>query len=365
MKNSVVQIKLSICIPTYNRAKFIGETLESIVSQAGDNVEIVIVDGASTDNTAEVVNGYRKKFRNLVYFRSEKNMGVDRDMAKTIEFARGQYCWMFSDDDLLKPGAVKTVLKEIESGYEIYLCNITACNLRMSPYKQMFWLSAGTKNRVFNLHDKEEFKFYCNNANSIGALFSYMGSIILRRQEWNVSGFDMEFQSTGYALASSLFSFTKRRCRLKYLRSSLVFWRNDNESFQNSGGLVKRFLLDFDGYLKLADKYFANDQDSRRSFLKVMTREHPWYTVVHVASLINDKQSWLQFKNKLIAFGYSPIMIKFCRFWSMNRGLVAIAVKLKRRVVRSGIYLWMNKKNSGYGISRQWQDSCFLDDKIT
>lgn len=338
-----LEIKLSICIPTHNRAKFIAETLESVISQAGENVEIVIVDGASTDNTAQVVEGYRKKFRNLAYFRSEKNMGVDRDMAKTIELARGQYCWMLSDDDLLKPEAIKTILREIESGYEIYLCNMTACNLKMSPYKEMFLLSPRIKSRVFNLQDREEFKFYCDNANYIGAIFSYMSSIILRRQEWNIRGFDQDFQATAYALASSLLSFTKRRCRLKYLKESLVLWRNDNESFQNSGGLVKRFLLDFDGYLKLADKYFGDEEISRKSFLKVMTREHPWYTVVHVVSLIDDQQLWLEFKKKLIAFGYSPVLVEFCRLCSMNQSLVAIAVKLKRKLVRSGICLWLNK----------------------
>ena len=344
MENTASEIKLSICIPTYNRANFIGQTLENIISQAGDNVEIVIVDGASSDDTAQVVKGYWKKFKNLIYFRSEKNMGVDRDMAKTIELARGRYCWMFSDDDLLKPRAIQTILKEIESGYEIYLCNITACNLKMSAYKEMSWLSTKTKNRVFNLDKKEEFKFYCDSANSIGALFSYMSAIVLRRQEWNIAGFDRDFQGSAYALASSLISFTKRRCRLKYLKDSLVFWRNDNESFQNAGGLVNRFLLDFDGYLKLADKYFAGDKDLKKSFLKVMTREHPWYTVLHAISLINDQKLWMQFKNKLLVFGYNPVMAGFCYFCSRQKNLIKFAVKLKRKLVRSGIYLWFDKK---------------------
>ena len=56
------QIKISMCITTRNRADLIGETLASIISQAGDNIEIVIVDGASTDNTAEVVRGFKQKF---------------------------------------------------------------------------------------------------------------------------------------------------------------------------------------------------------------------------------------------------------------------------------------------------------------
>ncbi len=71
MKNSLPNIKLSICIPTYNRAQFIGGTIQSLISQAGNNVEIVIVDGASTDNTTKVVQGYQQKFKNLVYYRGD------------------------------------------------------------------------------------------------------------------------------------------------------------------------------------------------------------------------------------------------------------------------------------------------------
>ncbi|MBU1086392.1 MAG: glycosyltransferase family 2 protein [Candidatus Omnitrophica bacterium] len=342
-KSKSHKIKLSICIPTLNRASFLAETLENVMSQSNDDVEIVIVDGASKDNTAEVVEGFRAKFKNFVYYRGEKNMGVNRDMAKTIEIAHGEYCWMLSDDDLLAPGAVARMLKEIKSGCEIYLCNITACNLKMQPYKDMFWLSKKFTDRTYSLHDKAEFIQYCDNSNSIGSLFSYMSSIVVNRQAWNKTGFHDDFDDTAYALASSLLSFIKSSCRLKYIRGSLVLWRNDNESFQNAGGLVKRFYLDFDGYLKLADKYLSDDKDMRSAFLRVMTREHPWYTIINVTSFIKDPKEWKTFAMNMAAFGYSKSMIGFCRFWSKNRGLVSFAVNIKRKIVRSGIHLLLNK----------------------
>lgn len=340
MKSFLPDIKLSICIPTYNRAQFIGETLQSVISQAGSNVEIVIVDGASTDKTTEVINGFKQKFSNLVYYCGQNNMGVDRDMAKTIELSRGEYCWMLSDDDLLKPGAIKKILKEIESGYEIYLCNVTACDLFMRPLRDRLFLSAKVKDRVFNLHDKNELREYCDRANSICALFSYMSSIVLRRQEWNKAGYNYDFDGTVYALASSLFSFTKRKCRLKYIRSPLVLWRNDNESFQNTRGLVKRFLLDFDGYLQLADKYLSDDLNVRDSFLKVMTREHPWYTIINVTSFIDNPEVWKHFRAKMLRFGYNHRMAAICYVLGRQKNLVSLGVKLKRKVVKSR---WVNK----------------------
>src|SRR5260370_25638719 len=121
-------IKLSVCIPTYNRAAFIGETVESILSQTDGSVEVVVVDGASTDGTPEVVASFQKRFANLIYYRGTENLGVDRDMATSVELATGEYCWLMSSDDLVKPGAVSEVLDEIKSRADIYLCNISLCD---------------------------------------------------------------------------------------------------------------------------------------------------------------------------------------------------------------------------------------------
>jgi len=338
MENSSTKIKVSICIPTRNRACFIGQTLESVISQATDDIEIIIVDGASTDNTAEVVQGYQQRFKRLVYYRGEENMGVDRDMAKTIELAHGDYCWLLSDDDLLKPNALKRILKEIETGYEIYLSNITVCDLYMQPIRERLWFFPYVKDRVFNLHNENELIEYCNRANSIGALFSYMSSIVLSRQEWLKTGYCYEFDRTAYALAASLFSFIARKCRLKYIRSSLVSWRSGNESFQNAGGLAKRLLLDFDAYLQIADKYLSDNHKVREAFLRVMMREHSWYTIIHGISFINNPQIEREFRSKLLKFGYSLGMVKACCCLGRHKNLVSIAVAIKRAIVRTRVY---------------------------
>jgi len=322
-------------MPTRNRAAFIGEALESVISQADDSVEIVVVDGASADNTEEIVGKYRKAFRNFVYYRATENGGVNRDMAKSIELASGEYCWMLSDDDALKPGAIKRMLKEIESGYEIYLSNVTACDMRMRPIRERFWLSMHVKDRIFSLHDEEDFVLYCNKSNSIGALFSYMSSIVLRRDEWLKSGYDFDFDATAYALAATLFSFIKRKCRLKYIRDQLIFWRNDNISFQDAWGIEARYLLDLDGYLMLADKFLPDEERLREPYFRVMRREHPWYTIIHVSSAIDDSKAWERFKGKLIKFGYSPKMVDLYYVLGRNKKILNLAINIKRKIVKN------------------------------
>ena len=71
--------KLSICIATFNRAAFLPATLDSMIDQLTDEVEIVIVDGASSDNTSAVVAPYLQRSSRIRYERLDSNGGVDHD----------------------------------------------------------------------------------------------------------------------------------------------------------------------------------------------------------------------------------------------------------------------------------------------
>jgi abequosyltransferase len=114
---------LSICIATRNRADVIGETLKSILSQMSGAVEIVVLDGASTDNTRQVVESHQPGCAGLRYHRLAINGGIDRDFDRAVEEARGRYCWLMSDDDLLRPGAVAAVLAAIKQDFSLIIVN--------------------------------------------------------------------------------------------------------------------------------------------------------------------------------------------------------------------------------------------------
>lgn len=96
---------LSICIPTYNREKFLPECLDSIVCQTRFNnwdIEIIISDNASTDNTWKIIKNYQKKYNNIKYFRNNENIWWILNVLKVVELASWKYCWLMSDDDTLE-----------------------------------------------------------------------------------------------------------------------------------------------------------------------------------------------------------------------------------------------------------------------
>jgi len=115
--------RLSICIATYNRADVIGKTLESIISQATDEVEIIVVDGASPDDTATVVQQFQDQCPQLQYHHLPVKGGVDRDYCHAVSFARGAYCWLMTDDDVVNPGAVNAILERLQQGYSLIVLN--------------------------------------------------------------------------------------------------------------------------------------------------------------------------------------------------------------------------------------------------
>lgn len=324
--------RLSFCIPTYNFGAFIGETLESIISQASGGVEIIVVDGASTDNTKEVVHGFQKRFDPLIYYCREKNMGVDADLAKAVELASGDYCWLMSSDDVLVPGAVSRMTSELEHGHDIYLCNRKECDLDLNPVRIRRWLQKNTEDATFVLSDRLQLLNYLNKAESLGAFFSYISSIILLRNKWGLVEHDEKLTGTNYAHVYRLFSFIKNGCTLKYIYDALVLCRGGNDSFQRNGP-IKRVTIDLEGYHLLAEKLF-HEADLRDAFKSVMQRQYRLAMLIWLRNCATDLEEWRHLKSRFLEFGYKKSTLDIVEFLA-SLPFTGIAIKTMLRLRRT------------------------------
>ena len=103
---------LSICIPTFNRLRFLKELMPSILRQLAavpvGEVELVVSDNASTDGTAEYLRSLGDP--HLRWWTNDENIGGDRNFLKCVAEAKGAYVWLFGDDDLMPEGSVARVL---------------------------------------------------------------------------------------------------------------------------------------------------------------------------------------------------------------------------------------------------------------
>lgn len=170
-------IKLSICIATYNRAEMLRETLESIISQAPNDCEIVVSDNASTDETQRVVSDYSQRFDRLRYFRQVENKGFDLNFDSAVVFARGEYCWLVPDDDLLLPGAIETVLDALRRDLSLVVVNVEYRNFAMSKVVQPRGLHFES-DRVYRSDEMERLFL------ETGVVLKYVGSVVIKRSIW-------------------------------------------------------------------------------------------------------------------------------------------------------------------------------------
>jgi abequosyltransferase len=165
-------MQLSICIPTYNFGGFIGQTLDSLLSQVTDETEVVVLDGGSTDNTSGIVAARMLTCKQLKYHRQDFRGGIDADIEKVVSLARGRYCWLFSADDILMPGAIGKVLQAVKSNHEIYICEHILCGFNMEPIRDHPAFNNIFGPTIFHLAVAEERRRYFRLARTSEAFFS-------------------------------------------------------------------------------------------------------------------------------------------------------------------------------------------------
>jgi len=113
---------LSICIFTYNRADLLESALGSLVAQVkalGDEVELIVSDNCSLDNTREIVEQMSQRCP-IRYHRNDENIGAVRNARQSVEkLARGEFCWLLGDDELVRKGALCAIVQAVKTHPEL------------------------------------------------------------------------------------------------------------------------------------------------------------------------------------------------------------------------------------------------------
>lgn len=168
-------IKLTIAIPTYNRCKLLKMTLDSIMEQWVEGVEVLVSDNASTDDTAGVVSSYP----GICYYRNKENLGMDGNFLNCLQKAKGTYVHLMSDDDILLPGAVQKILKLIEDEKPDYI------NLNLVTYSgdRFDYDMSKYKPRI----ELQEDMITCDKSRYItplGVYLTYISATIVKRENF-------------------------------------------------------------------------------------------------------------------------------------------------------------------------------------
>ena len=112
--------KISIVTPSFNQGQYIEQTILSVLNQNYPNLEYIIIDGGSSDNTVEIIKKYEAQ---LKYWVSEPDKGQSDAINKGLEHCAGEIFNWLNSDDYLEPGALEFIAKEYQKEPFTALCN--------------------------------------------------------------------------------------------------------------------------------------------------------------------------------------------------------------------------------------------------
>jgi glycosyltransferase involved in cell wall biosynthesis len=112
---------VSIALPVYNGERFVGDAIESILSQDFTDFELVISDNASTDATSEICRRFVERDPRVCYVRNSQNIGIAANFTQSFGLVSGRYFKWMAADDMLAPGYVQACVQILESDPSIVL----------------------------------------------------------------------------------------------------------------------------------------------------------------------------------------------------------------------------------------------------
>mgnify|MGYP005781662729 CR=1 FL=1 len=93
------KIKVSVIVPVYNVEQYLEKCLDSLVRQTLNEIEIIVVDDGSQDNSRKIAEAFREKYPNKVYFFYKENEGLGEARNFGLDYAKGEYIGFVDSDD--------------------------------------------------------------------------------------------------------------------------------------------------------------------------------------------------------------------------------------------------------------------------
>jgi abequosyltransferase len=340
-------VKLSIAIPTHNGAKYIREALDSIICQLNDideEIEIVISDNASTDQTPEIIKEYQRKYTFIKYFLNEENLGADRNFDLAVRRSIGEYVWLFSDDDKMTPESIKKVLKVIDSHKDLA---VIVVNYRI--YDEI--LGKIIKERVVSEYNDILFESSDDFWSKLDVLSALISVNIVRRSLWGRSNVEC-FYSTNWVHVGVIISILPGH-KSFFISTPLIILNSGPTEWEKDGNGLKYAMMLWDLFTTIDE--LGYHKLTRDKILKSFFNRLP-------ATIKDAKSNGLVLSLKIIQDMYSRYA-NHPSFWLVDLPLLLLPNQIYNSKVVRFVYKIAKKKYKRLRSKILLLFSIFLHDK--
>ena len=175
--------RVTISIPSYNYGRFIGQTIESVLAQDYPDYEVLVIDDASKDDSAEVVGRYRDP--RIQYIQNSTNIGQFATINKALHLGRGEYFINLASDDIWYPGLLRRAVNLLETHPKL-----------MAVHTAEYCIDPGGRKLTINT---AAYPAYAEGAEALQAFFrggwhfSFSSCVMRRSIALRRGGFEKEF----------------------------------------------------------------------------------------------------------------------------------------------------------------------------
>jgi len=260
MDNTFYQKKVSVIIPTYNRAKFVPNAVRSVINQKYNNLEIVIVDDGSEDNMQTVVNSLKEEYPNIIYCHNERSKGPSGARNTGIIKSSGDYISFLDSDDIWLSGHLRNGLRILNEHPEIDVLfgNYSVVDFNTGKHLYNFFdqkkilhtlKSVQLSPDIRVLHDNLFLALIQENFFSVGSLIIKKSSMAgLLMDEAIMFAEDRDFAIKLYREANATFAFRKNPV--------VKVYRHDSNLYNTSVSSNAQKIIE--AHIYLLTKYLKN-----------------------------------------------------------------------------------------------------------
>ncbi|MBO4815553.1 MAG: glycosyltransferase [Clostridia bacterium] len=135
--------KISVIIPVFNCEKYLEKCLDSVLSQTLNDIQIILIDDGSTDNSLEIIKKYANKHSNIIYkTKSNEGQAIARNLG--IEMANGEFICFVDSDDYIEKDMLETLYQNgIENKSDIIICDYFEDYENKNIYKKSLYIDEG------------------------------------------------------------------------------------------------------------------------------------------------------------------------------------------------------------------------------
>jgi len=336
---------VSVCVPTYNYARFLPDCIESVLQQTFADWELVITDDCSDDGTPELVRRYAQAEPRIHYIINERRLGMHGNLQRATESGRGRYLKILCADDWLAPGCLGAMFRHMEGHPQVVLgtCAEIHTDEAGTPLRQQFFF-------------RKPLSVIAGPAMldrmALGNGFGGNSSLFIRASTFReIGGFDLTLLYAGDL------DLCARLCRLgNYLHTDEPLFYGRTQAASSSSVNPKK-LWDVIDYFVIPEKLFRPrklmNPEWRRYYTNVMLTTARYLVNVPVRYLHGDKEYARNLLKVIWQHGNVPLGLLYAPIQAFSRIYNCVTA-------RPSYGNWLPPE-PGMGTPSHWREPRFLN----